>query len=101
MSSQQFTQAQKLTILKSAASVGIKAAAKIAGVHYTTVYDWHNKPAHLGEAGFLTCQPSWPGCGVKTLSAGKQAAVLDCWKSNLGFGPGQVRGENLQWEQRS
>jgi hypothetical protein len=38
MSTQSFTQAQKLTILKSATTVGIKAAAKIAGIHYTTVY---------------------------------------------------------------
>ena len=36
MSLKQFTQKQKLAIVKSAAKVGIKNAAKIAGVHYTT-----------------------------------------------------------------
>lgn len=93
MSTQSFTQSQKLTILKSAATVGIKAAARIAGVHYTTVYDWRNKLEHLGEEGFLGYQPCRPGRGKKTISAEKEAAVLDCWKSNPGFGPGQVRGQ--------
>jgi putative transposase len=93
MSTQSFTQAQKLTILKSATTVGIKAAAKIAGVHYTTVYDWRNKLEHLGEDGFLNYQPSRPGRGEKTISAQKEAAVLNCWKANPGFGPGQVRGQ--------
>lgn len=36
----QFTQEQKLTILQSAKEVGVKEAAELAGVHYTTVYDW-------------------------------------------------------------
>ena len=51
MSMQSFSQAQKLTILKNAATVGIKEAAKIAGVHYTTVYDWRNKLEQLGSGG--------------------------------------------------
>ncbi len=88
-----FTQAQKLTILKSAATVGIKEAARIAGVHYTTVYDWRNKLKHLGKEGFLDYQPPHPGRGTKTISAEQEAAVLDCWKLNPGFGPGQVRGQ--------
>lgn len=93
MSTQSFTQAQKLTILKNAAKIGIKAAAKIADVHYTTVYDWRNKLEQLGEEGFLSYQPFRPGRGKKTISAEQEAAVLDCWKSNPGFGPGQVRGQ--------
>ena len=93
MTTQSFTQAQKLTTLKSAESVGIKAAAKIAGVHYTTVYDWRNLLARLGEEGFLAYQPSHPGRGEKTISPEQEAAVLECWKSNPGFGPGQVRGQ--------
>jgi putative transposase len=93
MSTQSFTQAQKLTILKSASTVGIKEAAKVAGVHYTTVYEWRNKLAHLGEEVFLAYQPSWPGRGEKIISAEQEAAVLDCWKSNPGYGPGQVRGQ--------
>ena len=93
MSTQSFTQSQKLIILKRAATVGIKEAAKIAGIHYTTVYDWRSKLAHLGEEGFLAYQPSRPGRGRKTISAEQEAAVLDCWKSNPGYGPGQVRGQ--------
>lgn len=93
MSSQQFTQKQKLTILKSAATVGIKEAAKIAGVHYTTVYDWQRDLKSLGKEAFLAYQPSYPGRGIKVISPEKEAAVLDCWKSNPGFGPGQVRGQ--------
>ena len=87
MSSQSFTQAQKLTIAKSAATVGVKGAAKIAGVHYTTVYDWRNKLQLFGDEGFLAYQPCRPGRGEKTISAEREAGVLDCWRSNPGFGP--------------
>jgi len=93
MHSKQFTQEQKLIILKSAAGIGIKEAAKIADIHYTTIYDWRRKLDGLGEERFLAYQPSYPGRGIKVISAEKEAAVLDCWKSNPGFGPGQVRGQ--------
>jgi transposase InsO family protein len=93
MSLKQFSQKQKLTIVNSAAKVGIKKAAKIAGVHYTTVYDWRRKLDSLGEKGFLDYKPSYPGRGIKDISPEKESAVLDCWKSNPGFGPGQVRGQ--------
>jgi transposase InsO family protein len=93
MNTQSFTQAQKRTILKSAESVGVKEAAKLAGVHYTTLYEWRNKLAHLGEEGFLAYQPPRPGRGRKIISAEQEAAVLNCWKSNPGYGPGQVRGQ--------
>lgn len=93
MSTQSFTQEQKRTILKSAESVGVKEAAKLAGVHYTTLYEWRNKLAHLGEEGFLAYQPPRPGRGRKIISAEQESAVLDCWKSNPGYGPGQVRGQ--------
>ena len=49
MSSKQFTQKQKLSIVKSAAEIGIKQASEVAGVHYTTVYDWRRKLGGLGE----------------------------------------------------
>ena len=88
-----FTQEQKLTVLKSADKVGIKQAAQIAGVHYTTVYDWRNKLDSLGETNFLSYKPSYPGRGNKLISPEKEKAVLDCWKNNTGFGPGQVRGQ--------
>ena len=93
MTSKRFTQEQKLTILKSAAKVGIRNAAKIANVHYTTVYDWRRKLASLGKEGFLAYRPSYPGRGTKAISAEKEAGVLECWRSNPGFGPGQVRGQ--------
>jgi len=39
MGLRQFSQKQKLAILDSAAEIGIKQAAEVAGVHYTTIYD--------------------------------------------------------------
>ena len=91
MGSQKFTQKQKLVILENAAKTDIKKAAEIAGVHYTTVYDWKRQLESLGEEAFLTYQSSYPGRGVKEISPEKETAVLDCCKSNPGFGPGQVR----------
>ena len=93
MSSKQFTQKQKLTILKSGAEIGIKKASEVAGVHYTTAYDWRRRLDSLGEEVFLAYQPSYPGRGIKDISPEKESAVLDCWKLNSGFGPGQVRGQ--------
>ena len=93
MSSKQFSQEQKLAIVKNAATIGFKEAAEIAGVHYTTVYDWQRDLKSLGKEAFLAYQPSYPGRGIKVISPEKEAAVLDCWKTNPGFGPGQVRGQ--------
>jgi putative transposase len=93
MSLKQFSQEQKLAIVKSAATIGFKEAAEIAEVHYTTVYDWQRKLDSLGKEAFLAYQPSYPGRGIKVISPEKEAAVLDCWGNNPGFGPGQVRGQ--------
>jgi transposase InsO family protein len=93
MSPKKFSQEQKLAIVKNAVSIGFKEAAKIAGVHYTTVYDWQRNLKSLGKKAFLAYKPSYPGRGVKIISAQKEAAVLGCWKNNPGFGPGQVRGQ--------
>jgi len=93
MSSKYFTQSQKLAILKSAASLGVKKAAEIAGVHYTTLYDWRRQLDALDESAFLAYQSSYPGRGIKKISPEKTSAVLDCWKAHPGFGPGQVRGQ--------
>jgi len=93
MSSKQFSQEQKLAIVKNAATIGFKEAAEIAGVHYTTVYDWRQKLDSLGEEVFVAYQPSYPGRGIKEISPEKESAVLDCRKRNPGFGPGQVRGQ--------
>jgi transposase len=48
----QFNQEQKLVILESEKEVGIKEAPRIAGVHYTTVYEWRNGLEALGRDGF-------------------------------------------------
>ena len=93
MSSKQFTQKQKLSIVKSASEIGIKQASEVADVHYTTVYDWRRKFDSLGEDAFLAYQPSYPGRGIKDISPVKESAVFDCWKRYPGFGPGQVRGQ--------
>ena len=37
---ERFSQEQKLKIVEAAKGVGIKEAAKLTGIHYTTVYDW-------------------------------------------------------------
>ncbi len=65
MGKNHFNQKQKLSILKSAEKTTVKDAAKIAGVHYTTVYDWRNHLEVLGEQGFLEYQPPRPGRGIK------------------------------------
>jgi putative transposase len=93
MGSKRFTQKQKLVIVKSASEMGAKKAAEIAGVHYTTVYDWKAKLEALGEEAFLAYEPSYPGRGSKLISPEKETAVIECWKAHPGFGPGQVRGQ--------
>ena len=52
--SRQFNQEQKLVILESAKEVGIKEAPRIAGVHYTTVYEWRNRLEVLGRDGLFS-----------------------------------------------
>lgn len=93
MSKLQFSQEQKLTILKSAKKLGIKPAAEIAGVHYTTVYDWRNQLEAKGEKAFFEHQPAIPGRGVKKITPEQEEAVLTTGKNNPGFGPGQVRNQ--------
>ncbi|MBW1994267.1 MAG: helix-turn-helix domain-containing protein [Deltaproteobacteria bacterium] len=88
MGSRQFSQKQKLAILESAAKIGIKKAAELAGVHYTSVYDWRRQLESLGEQGFLSYKPSYPGRGIKQISPEQEKAVLATWKDNPGFGPG-------------
>lgn len=89
----QFGQEQKLKILKSAKKLGVRPAAEIAGIHYTTVYDWRNQLKAKGEKAFLEHQPAIPGRGVKKITPGQEEAVLTTWKNNPGFGPGQVRNQ--------
>jgi len=91
--SRQANQEQKLVILESAKDVGIKEASRIAGVHYTTVYEWRNRLEALGRDGFLSYHPEKPGRGIKRVTEGQETAVLDTWRRYPGFGPSQVRNQ--------
>lgn len=93
MSKKNFTQKQKIAVLKGAKKTTIRYAAKVAGVHYTTVYDWRRQFAAMGEEAFLVYQVSKPGRGIKQISPEKEQAVLKEWKNNPGFGPGQIRNQ--------
>ena len=61
MGSRHFSQEQKLAILISATEIGVKQAAELADVHYTSVYDWRRQLKSLGKQGFLDYNPSYPG----------------------------------------
>jgi transposase InsO family protein len=93
MSKKQFDQKQKLAIVKSSEKLGVREAARIGGIHYTTLYDWRNKLAALGENAFLEYKPSIPGRGKKTISKKNEKSILRIWEDNPGFGPGQVRNQ--------
>jgi len=77
MDSKQFNQLQRLAALETAPKVGIKQAAEAAGVHYTTVYDWRRQLESLSKQGFVDYKPSYPGRGVKHISAEQEKATLD------------------------
>jgi putative transposase len=93
MGKKRFSQEQKLSVLKGASKLGIKEAARLAEVHYTTVYEWKHQLEALGEEGFLSYEPSYPGRGIKEISGTQEAAVLSTWERYPGFGPGQVRNQ--------
>jgi transposase InsO family protein len=88
-----FNQEQKLVILRSAEEVGVKEAAELAGVHYTTVYDWRKKLNALGEENFLTIVTKSRGRGTKEVSKEQEQAILGSWKLHPGFGPSQIRNQ--------
>ncbi len=88
-----FGQEERLAVVKSAKEVGIKEAAQIAGVHYTTVYEWRREVDALGEEGFLACKVKSRGRGIKKVTEEQDKAVLETWKRYPGFGPGQVRNQ--------
>ena len=87
------SQKQKLTILESARQLGIREAAGLADVHFTSVYAWQRQLEALGEEGFLAYKPASPGRGVKKISAEQEEAVLSACRRYPGFGPGQVRNQ--------
>lgn len=93
MSYNRFSQEQKMIILKSAAKIGVKQAADLAGAHYTTVYQWRNQLEILGERAFLDYQPSYPGRGIKEINPEQEKAIFTAWKNDPGFGPGQIRNQ--------
>ena len=93
MGAKRFDQEQKLAIVKSAGEMGIKEAAEVAEVHYTSIYEWKNQLEALGEEAFLAYKPSYPGRGVKQISVEKEEAILSTRERYPGFGPGQVRNQ--------
>jgi len=88
-----FTQKQKLDILESARETGIKEAADLAGIHYTTVYQWQRKLEVLGDEAFLACRPKSRGRGIKKVTKEQENGVLETWGRYPGFGPSQVRNQ--------
>ncbi len=93
MSPKKYSQKQKLIILKSARKVGVRKAAELTGVHYTTVYDWRRQYDDLGEEGFLAYKPSYPGRGIKQISPQQEKDINNVFRENPGYGPGQVRNQ--------
>lgn len=87
----QFSQKQKLTIVKKGKEIGIKRASQVAEVHYTTVYAWKKQLNALGEQAFLSYEPSRPGRGIKKIAVDDENAIQKAWEDNPGYGPGQVR----------
>jgi len=93
MNKKQFDQQQKLKVVESAEEIGIKEAAKVADIHYTTVYDWKRHLDAVGKEAFLFHKPKRPGRGIKQISKEQEAAIIDTRKANPGYGPGQVRSQ--------
>ncbi len=88
-----FTQKQKLDILESAKEIVIKKAGNLAGIHYTTVYQWQRKLEVLGEEAFLAYLPKSRGRGIKKVTEEQEKGVLETWERYPGFGPSQVRNQ--------
>lgn len=93
MTNKQFSQHQKLAIVNHAKEIGVKEAAEIAGVHYTTVYEWRRQLEELGEEAFLEYQPHRPGRGEKEITPEQESAILQVWQDNPEYGPKQVRSQ--------
>lgn len=93
MRTKRFNQKQKLAILESARKVGIKEAARMAGIHYTSVYQWRRRFEAMGEEAFLSYKLASTGRGVKKITAQQEEAVLSAWRNHTSFGPGQVRNQ--------
>lgn len=90
---QRFNQEQKLTILKSAKEVGIKEAASLSGIHYSTIYQWQSKLDALGKEAFLAYRPPSRGRGIKKITPDQEKVVVETWQHYPGFGPSQIRNQ--------
>jgi len=93
MAKKQFDQQQKLTILENAKEIGFKEAARVAGIHITTIYKWRQQLQDMDQEAFLEHKPNRPGRGKKKITPEQREAVLQVWKDNPSFGPGQVRNQ--------
>ncbi len=93
MSKKQFDQQQKVVIVENAKEIGVKEASKIAGVHYTTVYEWSREVEAIGKEAFLAHETTRVGRGIKEISEKQEQLVLDTWRANPGYGPGQIRNQ--------
>ena len=88
-----FNQQQKLAVLASARTIGIKEAAVLAEIHYTTIYEWRRQVEALGEEAFLARKVASRGRGEKRITESQEKAILETWERHPGFGPGQVRNQ--------
>ena len=93
MSKNHYSQKQKLAIVKKAKEIGIKEAAKICDVHFTSIYSWRKSLQEVDDQTFLAHKPSRPGRGVKIITPEQEQAILKVWNENRGYGPGQIRGQ--------
>ncbi|MDA3791288.1 MAG: helix-turn-helix domain containing protein [Desulfobacula sp.] len=83
MSKKNFTQKEKIAVLKSAEKTNVRDVAKVAGVHYTKVYDWRQLFKAMGEEPSLKCKAAKPGRGIKQISPEKDQAVLKDGRTTL------------------
>ena len=88
-----YTQKQKFDILESRKEIGIKEAADLGGVHYTTIYEWQRKLDVLGEEAFLAYKKKSVGRGIKKVTEEQEKAIRETWDRYPGFGPSQVRNQ--------
>jgi len=88
-----YTQKQKFDILESRKEIGIKEAADLGGVHYTTIYEWQRKLEVLGKEAFLAYKKKSVGRGIKKVTEEQEKAVRETWDRYPGFGPSQVRNQ--------
>ena len=93
MSKKQFNQQQKVAIVENAKEIGVKEASEIAGVHYTTVYEWTREIEAIGKEAFLAHETNRVGRGIKEITEKQEQLVLDTWRANPGYGPGQIRNQ--------